>query len=96
LVLMLLSGCANTEPTPQYLYRAVPRVWTDTIAEPSLDGTYGAYMARCELFIKQCNADRQSVRRWTEEAEGTVGGSQRPRPPRGRRNHAVFGKFSGL
>jgi len=75
LVLMLLSGCANTEPTPQYLYRAVPRVWTDTIAEPSLDGTYGAYMARCELFIKQCNADRESVRRWSDEADGAIDGA---------------------
>lgn len=75
LALMLLSGCASTEPAPQYLYRAVPRVWTDTISEPSLDGTYGAYMARCELFIKQCNADRESVRRWSDEAEAADDGA---------------------
>ncbi|GAB0151100.1 hypothetical protein MnBA_05000 [Marinobacterium sp. BA1] len=50
-------------------------MWTDTISEPSLDGTYGAYMARCELFIKQCNADRESVRRWSDEAEAADDGA---------------------
>jgi hypothetical protein len=72
LVLILLSGCANTEPTPQYLREPVPQTWTDTFIPPLLNGTYGDYMAQCELIIQQCNADRISVRRWSDEATEEV------------------------
>ncbi|WP_425270450.1 Rz1-like lysis system protein LysC [Marinobacterium iners] len=72
LALILLSGCANTEPTPSYLREPVPQVWTDTFTPPELNGTYGDYMAQCELIIQQCNADRTSVRRWSDEATEEV------------------------
>lgn len=68
LALMLLSGCASTEPAPRFLREPVPQTWTDTFTPPTLSGTYGDYMAQCELIIQQCNADRESVRRWSDEA----------------------------
>jgi hypothetical protein len=67
LALMLLSGCASTEPAPRYLREPVPQTWTDTFTPPTLSGTYGDYMAQCELIIQQCNADRESVRRWSDD-----------------------------
>jgi len=72
LALILLSGCANTEPAPRYLREPVPQTWTDTFTPPLLNGTYGDYMAQCELIIQQCNADRESVRRWSDEASEEV------------------------
>lgn len=72
LALILLSGCANTEPAPRYLMEPVPQTWTDTLTPPALNGTYGDYMAQCELVIQQCNSDRESVRIWSDEA--TEGG----------------------
>nr|WP_206834522.1 hypothetical protein [Marinobacterium iners] len=47
-------------------------MWTDTFTPPELNGTYGDYMAQCELIIQQCNADRTSVRRWSDEATEEV------------------------
>ncbi len=75
LVLILLSGCANTEPAPRYLKEPVPQTWTDTFTPPLLSGTYGDYMAQCELIVQQCNADRKSVRRWSDEAEDVSDGA---------------------
>jgi len=75
LALILLSGCANTEPAPRYLREPVPQTWTDTFTPPALNGTYGDYMAQCELIIQQCNADRESVRRWSDEAEDVSDGA---------------------
>ncbi|SIQ13982.1 hypothetical protein SAMN05421647_102400 [Marinobacterium stanieri] len=75
LMLILLSGCVFFEPTPQYLREPVPQTWTDTLVAPSLNGTYGDYIAHCELFVKQCNDDRISVRGWSDEAQDVNDGA---------------------
>jgi hypothetical protein len=44
----------------------VPQTWTDIIPAPSLDGTYGDYIAQCEVIVQRCNIDRDLLRRWSD------------------------------
>ncbi len=62
----LLSGCESTAPVPPAM-EPVPRIWTDPMPPPSLDGSYGDYIAQCEVIVQRCNIDRDLLRRWSDE-----------------------------
>ncbi|MFW1676441.1 hypothetical protein ACFVYJ_01485 [Pontibacter sp. JAM-7] len=71
-VLTLLTGCKPTVIT-ETIREPVPAAWLVPLPAPDLSGTYGEYIAQCEQVVKQCNADKQDIKRWSDAKTDTQG-----------------------
>lgn len=67
LMLTALSGCSKTVVKTETIRERVPDVYLVPIQKPSTNTTWGGYAAQCKALIKQCNADKQKIKDWSEQ-----------------------------